>query len=222
MINVLLDELPEEWETADGYTVKVNTDFRIGVQIALLQDDPDWTEQEKTMKIMELMFDGIPDLTPDEFQECIQWFLGGWHHDNVVRKGDDTKLSDFDIDQWRIYAAFLAEYGIDLNNIEYLHYWAFMGLLSSLTDTAFTRVIEIRGRKVSKDMSKEDKKALKEAKATYKLGRKLTYEEKAMEDDLYDFLGGNLDEEERHRLAKFEKYGEEEATGQRDMTEQSE
>ena len=42
MINVMLDPLPVEW---NGY--KVNTDFRIGIQIYILQYDKDLNKFEK-------------------------------------------------------------------------------------------------------------------------------------------------------------------------------
>ena len=43
MINVMLDPLPEEW---NGY--KVNTSFRIGIQVFLVQYDKELNENEKS------------------------------------------------------------------------------------------------------------------------------------------------------------------------------
>lgn len=204
MINVLLDPLPEEWEAEDGSIYPINTDFRIGVQIHLLYADQEATEQEKMFKMAELL--GVEGLDPESLADCVKWFLGGWSHDNPGKKKEE-RLSDFDIDQWRIYSAFRAQYGIDLNEIEYLHFWAFMGMLTSLSDSAYTRVVEIRGRKPDKNMSKEDRKALQEAKATYRLGKLMTAEEKELEDSLFELLGGHPDPEEERRIREFEKYG---------------
>lgn len=204
MINVLLDPLPEEWETEDGRVFPINSDFRIGVQLHLLFGDPELTEQEKLYKMADLL--GLSGISAEEVTECVKWFLGGWSHDNPGKKKDE-RLSDFDIDQWRIYAAFLSQYHIDLNEIEYLHFWAFMGLLTSLSESAFTKVVEIRGKKASKNMSKEDRKALQEAKETYRLGKIMTAEEKELEDGLYEFLGGKSDPDEERRIKEFESYG---------------
>lgn len=205
MINVLLDPLPEEWETEDGRSFPINTDFRIGVQLHLLFADPEATEQEKLYKMADLL--GLSGVSGDDVTECVKWFLGGWSHDNPSQKKREERLSDFDIDQWRIYSAFRAQYGIDLNEIEYLHFWAFMGLLTSLSDSAYTRVIDIRGKKPDKNMSKEDRKTLMEAKATYRLDKRMTAEEKELEDNIFEFLGGRPDPEEEERIREFEKYG---------------
>ena len=88
---------------------------------------------------------------------------------------------DFDIDQWRIYAAFRNQYHIDLNT-EQMHWFVFMGLLSNLDECAFTRVIDVRTKKINPKDSKEVKKAIAEAKEVYRLGeikqKELTTEEK--------------------------------------------
>ena len=75
---------------------------------------------------------------------------------------------DFDIDQWRIYAAFRKQYGIDLS-IEKLHWFVFMGLLLNLDECNFTRVIDIRLKKITGQMGKEERQAIRNAKKVYAL-----------------------------------------------------
>ena len=75
---------------------------------------------------------------------------------------------DYDIDQWRIYSAFRTQYGINLNT-DKLHFWEFMGLLNTLNECAFTRIAGIRQQKLTKNMSQDERKALKKIKERYAL-----------------------------------------------------
>ena len=113
---------------------------------------------------------------------------------------------DFDVDQWRIYAAFLQQYRIDLSDEDLrMHWWKFMGLLSALNECSYTRVVEIRRKEIKPKMDKDAKKALREAKTVYALEKQLTYEEREFASDMDDLLG--VSSSERKRIEDFEKYG---------------
>lgn len=172
VFNIMLDEKPVAW---NGFPV--NTDFRIGIQISQVLGNIELSEYEKTGKVIDLLFPGI---VPENVQDAVLWFLNGWNHDRHRSRNDRVKDIDFDIDQWRIYSAFRAQYGIDLNTAD-LHYWEFMALLTTLEECAFTRVIDIRHKKVSPKMKAEERKAISEAQRVYALvqpGRTVPPEEK--------------------------------------------
>ena len=75
-----------------------------------------------------------------------------------------------------MYAAFKSQYGIDLNKDD-MHYWQFMGLLTTLDDCAFTRVVDIRMKKITSKMPKEEKAATLRAKKIYGLDQRQETEE---------------------------------------------
>lgn len=170
MFNIILDKLPTEYE---GY--RINTDFQIGIQISQLIGDNELSEDERLCWALSLLFptedeEGnelqIPDM--DTAIAGLRWFLGDWIHDNLPKAENTAKVTDYDIDQWRIYAAFLSQYGINLNTAQ-LHFWEFMGLLQNLEECAYTRVIDIRQRTETGKMGEKEKKALRKAKQIYKL-----------------------------------------------------
>lgn len=162
MFNVMLDELPDMWE---GFPI--DTDFRIGVQISQIMEDKDLSDNEKWGTSAELLFRGIrPD--PQYYSDAILWFLQEWNHDNNKKAKDRTRVLDYDIDQWRLYSAFKAQYGIDLNTVN-MHYWQFMGMLTTLNECAFTRVVDVRFKKLRSNMTKEGKQILKDQKTIYGL-----------------------------------------------------
>lgn len=163
--NVILDDLPEEWNR-----YRICTDFRVGIQIVQLLEDTEYSQIERLAFAAELLF----DVMPESIEECVQgimWFLSAWNHDGKGgEKQDDVIVMDYDIDQWRIYAAFRRQYGINLNSTE-LHFWEFMGLLTNLEECKFTKVMDIRTMKIDSKMSAEQKAAIKAAKEIYKINR---------------------------------------------------
>lgn len=193
MFNVLLDPLPTDYK---GFPI--DSDFQIGIQIWQIMEEEELTQQERMSICLSLLFldedeDGnalpVPEL--QTAIEGLQWFLSDWYHDNSNNK-DKTKVTDYDIDQWRIYSAFRTQYGINLNT-DKLHFWEFMGLLTTLDECAYTRVISIRQQKFRPKMSAEEKKALKEAKAIYSLDtlEELSSEEQEAIDEFMKYVKGN-------------------------------
>lgn len=191
MNNVLLDELPEVW---NGY--KMNTSFRIGIQIFLIQEDVTLEDYERVPLIISLLFEQDDEElvfpTGEELGECIQWFMNGWCHDKSPLETDKRRIMDFDIDQWRIYADFRQIYGINLNESD-LHWWEFMGMLWNMpqSQSSFLQVVDIRRKKIKAKMSKEEKDAIKKAQYVYGLDggsskqkREYTEEEMQRMDDV--------------------------------------
>lgn len=182
MFNIMLDRLPTEYK---GYPI--NSDFRIGIQMFQALSDNDFSENMRFYRVYDLLFldedketgESVPfkdsngaDIPPPDIQtaqEGIQWFLSDWYTDNPVKGNEEQKKDmDYDIDQWRIFSAFLTQFGINLNTAD-MHFWVFMGLMSTLEECAFTRIIDIRTKKIDPKMKPSDKKALKEVKERYAL-----------------------------------------------------
>ena len=200
MINVMLDPLPVEW---NGY--KVNTDFRIGIQIYILQYDKDLNKFEKIAIIEELLFGDREH--PEDIQNCLEWYLNGWYHDNTSGEYDRRRLVDYDIDQWRIYADFLKIYGIDLAVVD-MHWWKFNGLLWNMPykQSSFMEVIDIRKKTVKGKMSADEREAIKKAKKIYDLEQVETkkYSDDEMSKfDAYDKMMAKKKQTEKEALELF-------------------
>lgn len=170
--NVILDELPDEW---NGY--RISSGFRIGIQITQLLENENYSMMERLAHATEMLFDDMPD-TMEECIQGVRWFLSGWNYD---RKGkerqDDIIVMDYDVDQWRIYAAFIRQYHIDLSCAQ-MHFWEFMGLLASLEECRFTRVMDIRTMKIDTKMSAKEKEAIRKAQEIYRITGELPEEER--------------------------------------------
>lgn len=195
MNNVLYEALPTEW---NGY--HINTGFHIGVQLSLLMEDSVLTDRMRSAVMLSLLFgneDGeIVDCpeSAEEVQECLTWFLNGWHHDKSPAQEKHEKIMDYDVDQGRIYADFMRFYGIDLEYTE-MHWWKFCWLLWNLPaeDSAFMQAIEIRTKKPRKGASAEERKAIKKGHEIYDLKQNKVYTDKEKDAiDAYDAMMAEL------------------------------
>ena len=162
MFNVLLDPLPEKW---NGYAI--DTDFQTGIMISQCLADESLSDTERFYAAARLLFlKNCPG--NEEIAEAIKWYMTEYSHDNTKPEKSELVIMDWNIDQWRIYAAFRQQYGIDLN-VDRIHWFTFMGLLSNLQECAFTRVMDVRQKKITAKMSNEEKAALRKAKMVFEI-----------------------------------------------------
>lgn len=212
MINMLLDPLPAEY---DGFPI--DPDFQVGIQILQVLEDEELERRERLAEALSLLFPfEMPDL--DTAMDGLMWFLYGWNHDRRGKQTEREKVLDYDIDHFRIYAAFRQQYGINLNDLgkrctgyriegkqiipeyedNHLHFWEFMALLSTLEECAHTRVIDIRTKKFDKGTSAKERKLYTELKEIYSLRREARREyteEESLAIDAFDRM------KEEQRLA---------------------
>lgn len=185
MYNILLDPLPKDW---NGYPI--DTDFQTGIMISQCLTDDSLSDLEKFYVTAWLLFP--TDSRPDNagIGKAINWYMTDFLHDNYPEKKRNDVVMDWNIDQWRIYAAFWAQYHIDLNRTR-MHWFQFMGLLTNLEECAFTRVMDIRQKEITSKMSPEQKKVYRDAKKIYEI--------KPPKDD-------TITPEEQARINDFMKY----------------
>lgn len=202
MFNVLLDKLPTEYK---GFPI--DPDFQVGIQIMQMFENEDLSRQEAVTVALSILFlqedeENNPLPLPDA-QTAIDglvWFLSDWNHDRNT-KTDKTRVTDYDIDQWRIYSAFRQHYGINLNT-DKLHFWEFMGLLTTLPECAYTRVIDIRSKKITSKMGKDEREAYTKLKSVYALDQQKEVEYTDSQKEAIDVFDQMMEEQRRIRKAK--------------------
>lgn len=189
MYNILLDPLPKDW---NGYPI--DTDYQTGIMISQCLADESLSDVEKFYIAAWLLFptDSKPD--NEGIGKAINWYMTDFLHDNYPEKKRNDVVMDWDIDQWRIYAAFWAQYHIDLNRTR-MHWFQFMGLLTNLEECAFTRVMDIRQKEITGKMSPEEKKLYRDAKKIYEIkppkDDRITPEEQARINDFMKYANIN-------------------------------
>ena len=184
-MNILIDLLPEHVEI-DGKKYPINTDFRISILFELLMQDRSILDKEKVYMALDLYYPKIPhDLV--QAVDKMLWFYrcGKDDEDDSVRNGSPagsgraSMIYSFEHDAEYIYSAFLDQYGIDLQDIEHLHWWKFRALFKGLKDdNLICKIMGYRAIEITDDMSESEKKYYRKMKQIYALPDNRTQEEK--------------------------------------------
>ena len=147
MINPIYEPLPET-VTIAGEEYPVLTDFREWLNFAdMLHDNA--VEKKEQLSLMTLWFtEKVPQMLDSEAVEALFDFYGAGQlePDKIDDETDEDEeaepeetetkppIFDWKIDARYIIGDFQRYYGIDLINIEYLHWWHFRALFASLPD----------------------------------------------------------------------------------------
>lgn len=182
-----------------------------------MQDD-DVDDVAKIEKALALYFEEYPegqDLK-DVF-EAIVWFYRCGRSDKERKPEKPKKVTDdtengeeqqeepeetgsgemaysFDYDDEYIYAAFRQQYGINLTEVEYLHWWEFRAMFKGLDHNCeFAKIMGYRTARITKEMSKTEKAFLRKMKSVHALpiSEKEQREANALAEALMN--GGDLD-----------------------------
>ena len=204
--NLLIDYLPTRVNVG-GVEMDIQSDFRTALLFEMLMDDGSVPAEDKGIQAIRLFFHSMPS-TEDEAQEYIDrimWFYRCGKEPNEYMRArqekrekqndadDRSRIYDFRYDDDYIYAAFIQQYGINLNSIEYMHWWEFRALFKGLTgNTEFVKIMEFRGMKITDSMSKEQKSYYRKMKRIYALP--IPKEERERMDAITEALmnGGDL------------------------------
>lgn len=179
-MNILIDKLPTS-VVIDGVEYKINSDFRTSILFSLLMEDRDVNEQDKILGALQLYYDVIPNNINSAIDKIINFYL--CNDNNNTSSGSsknksNKKVLDYEIDSNYIYSAFLTQYNIDLQDIEYLHWWKFKAMLESLNDDLMLcKIIKFRSIDVSKIQDKEQKKYYQKMQKMYEIKEKISEEE---------------------------------------------
>ena len=182
-MNILVDELDTIVKEKIG-NVRINTDFRISILFELLMQDNTVSKKEKIIQSLQLYY---PDfLNIKDFNKAIEnmlWFYGcGKELANSTRSkvtNKNKQIYSYEFDDDKIYSAFMQQYGIDLQDIEYLHWWKFKALFNGLAENVqFVKIMGYRAMDISKIKDKKEKNKYKELQRLYALPDMRSEEEK--------------------------------------------
>jgi len=183
-MNILIDDLPESLNV-DGADYKINTDYRTAIKFETMTQNEDVPDTEKISKAMALFFcDNIPSDFEKAIEKIIWFYSGGENKPNNVKGSNSEKepnkhkIYDYDIDAGYIYAAFLEQYGIDLQET-HLHWWKFKALFCALSENIeFVKIMAYRTIKINPNMSKEQQAHYRKMKKLHALPLSKTEDEK--------------------------------------------
>ena len=192
MINVLIDKLPTK-TIIDGKEYNLKTDFRNCLKAIMAFEDEELTGSEKAVIMLQLLYEEIPENLDEAVKKAILFLDCGEQEEDkkVGSQKSSNRLYSFSKDAKYIYSAIKQTHGIDLENVEYLHWWKFVYLFLDLNpDCFFCKIMDLRNKKRKGTLSKEEKKAYMQLFDIVNLDQKpqFTEEEQKEIDDFMDAL----------------------------------
>lgn len=178
-MSILLDKMCEAVEIG-SVKYEIVTDFRTWIEFETIMQS-ELENDDKIFEALQLIFPVLPsDLS--EAINLVLWFYRCGKEPPVYIGGkNQSDIYSYEQDDKYIYAAFLEQYEIDLQTVDYMHWWKFKSLFDSLkSDTQIVKIMSYRATDTN-GMSKSNKAFYNEIKKTYALKqnsrKKSSYEE---------------------------------------------
>ncbi|WP_195337068.1 bacteriophage Gp15 family protein [Paraclostridium bifermentans] len=175
-MNILVDLLPTS-VNIDAKKYEINSDFRTSILFELLIQDSSIDYKNKIYMALKLYYPVIPKNINEAIENILWLYKCG--KDTATSKGTVqgtvkgkgvSQIYSFEHDDDYIYAAFIHQYNIDLQDIEYLHWWKFKAMFKSLKeDNMIVKIMKYRSMDLSKIKEKEQKSYYKKMKELYKI-----------------------------------------------------
>lgn len=172
-MNILIDLLPNKVSIEDK-EYEINSDFRTSILFELLMQDDNLSEEDKLYYALSLYYPILPQNISKAVEEMLWFYKCGKEVDNNnSSRGKNKVISQiysFDYDDEYIYSAFLDQYGLDLQDIEFLHWWKFKAMFKALKeDNEIVKIIGYRSIDLSKVKDKSQREYYKNMKQLYEI-----------------------------------------------------
>ncbi|MEG2898324.1 MAG: bacteriophage Gp15 family protein [Eubacterium sp.] len=159
--------------TIDAMTYPINGDFRVMASFEIgMQQNPG---NEKAV-ILDALCQFYPDGVPVNVEASVEkmlWFYRCGKEEDKETQGSPRKAKQvysFEEDEGYIFSAFLDQYGINLINVEFLHWWVFRKLFNGLKeDNEFVKIMGYRAVKIDRKMAPDQRKFYRKMQEQYKL-----------------------------------------------------
>ncbi len=191
-MNILVDRLPTKVHIS-GEDYSADTDFRTALSIILAFEDMDLTREEKCMIMLDLFYIDHPKEDIKGAIDMAIKFLNCGESDSDSVGGNPApprRLYSFEKDAKYIYSAIKQSHGVDLEAVDYLHWWKFCYMFADLReDCFFHKMIYLRKQKQIGKLSKEEAQAYAQMKDVLDLPKQYTTEELEEMEEVKRILG---------------------------------
>lgn len=176
-MNLLVDKLPTDYEG-----LKIDTNFRSFILFELLMQDNELKEEEKIYLAINLFYKEPPEDLKKAIEGILWFYRCGEEEKKVGKSGGESRkkqIYSYEYDAKLIYSAFLDQYGVDLNEINYLHWFKFKALFEGLkSDNKICEIMSYRSIDLNKIKDKDERKKYRKLQREFALPDNRTIEEK--------------------------------------------
>lgn len=186
----MIGALPETL-TVGGKEYPIRTDYRNVLQVFEAFQDPELTQEEKWIVAIYLLFedffcdDDVLQAAQDGFDlgeamKQISWFISAGQPEKQVLEQPTYNWTQ---DEQMIFSAVNKVAGRETRELEYLHWWTFLGYFNEVGEGTFSFIVGIRHKLNKwKKLEKHEKEFLSHNKELVLMKKPLTKEEQEQED----------------------------------------
>lgn len=186
-MNILTHSLPT-YINIDDVRYEINTNYRDCLKIILAFEDIELTQIEKQMIMLNILYKVIPNNIEKACELAIE-FLNCGEQENEISTDGLGRLYSFEKDNKYIFSAIQQTYGIDLEQIEYLHWWKFVNFFLDLNENCFfNRIIYLRRQKKLGKLSKDELAQYNSLRNIVELPEERSMEEKEQINEFLNLL----------------------------------
>lgn len=180
-MNILIDRIPTSVKI-NNRRYRIRTDFRHSIQFDQLMQDDEVSDDDKLPLALNLYYPVIPRDIKKAVKKMLWFYKCGKEKEEIkksINGKSDKQIFSFEYDAEYIYAAFLDQYGIDLQDVEDLHWWKFKAMFKGLKeDNLISKIIGYRAIDLSKIEDEKEREHYRKLQEFYKLPAKINKDEK--------------------------------------------
>ena len=143
----MIGRLPTTLEV-NGTKLNIRTDFRDCLLILQAFSDTELNDLEKQIILLKCLYKDFEKITEENYTEAVEkaiWFLNCG--DTISKPYINKPLYSWEQDEQMIFSGINKVAGMEIRNIEYLHFWTFIGYFNEIGEGMFQSVVSIRYKK---------------------------------------------------------------------------
>lgn len=187
----MIGALPEAL-TVGGEDYPIRTDYRNVLQVFEAFQDPELTQEEKWIVAIYLLFedfacdDDVLQAAQGGFDlaeaiKQISWFISAGQPEKEVL---ELPTYNWKQDEQIIFSAVNKVAGRETRELQYLHWWTFLGYFNEVGEGTFSFIVSIRNKlNKGKKLEKHEKEFLSHNKELVLMKKPKTKEEQEQEDE---------------------------------------
>lgn len=189
-MNILTEKLPTTIRVG-GREHAINTDYRAGILTMMAFEDPELTIAEKYSVLIKNIYKDPPEDTEQAIHAAVAFLDCYEERAESAQESTGGRVYSFTQDARYIYTAMRQSHGVDLETIDYMHWFKFCYLFQDLSEVClFSRLLDLRIRRRAGTLTKEESEYCVKIADILDLPEDKDTESRAAADTFMDLLEG--------------------------------
>jgi hypothetical protein len=185
----MIFELPTALEV-NGREWDIDPDYRQVLRILQGFEDPDMTDADKALVVIYNLYVDAEEIPGEDLQAAFDAALAFIDHGAENDGRPHPRTMDWTQDAPLIFPAVNRAAGCEVRELEYMHWWTFIGYFMEISDSVYSTVLRLRGKKArGKKLEKQEQEFWRENRKICEFQTRYTAEEQEQLDELNRILG---------------------------------